>query len=131
MEQTENEEGAAPKSERCAWHNLSVDFRELGWSDRIIAPKSFEAGFCGGHCDYPLENEANPSNHAILQSLIAKQQQRRRREVRAVSATQPLLPAVCCAPEQFDSLTLLYFDERDNVVLKNYPRMVVLSCGCR
>ncbi|KAL3084781.1 hypothetical protein niasHT_031666 [Heterodera trifolii] len=119
------------KSERCAWHNMTVDFHQLGWSDRIIAPKRFEAGFCGGHCDYPLENESNPSNHAILQSLIATQQKREGRAAAQPQRRAMASPsAVCCAPAEFDSLTLLYFDERDNVVLKNYPRMVVLSCGC-
>jgi hypothetical protein len=29
------------------------------------------------------------------------------------------------------SVTLLYFDEDLNVVLKNYPNMSVTSCGCR
>ena len=42
------------------------------------------------------------------------------------------VPAPCCVPDAMDSLTLLYFDEtRQNVVLKNYPKMVVKSCSCR
>lgn len=65
-----------------------------------------------------LIQDANPSNHAILQSAL-----------RSVGVS-PDVPQVCCAPESMDSLTLLYYDDNGNVVLKNFPRMVVTSCGC-
>ena len=43
----------------------------------------------------------------------------------------PEVPAPCCVPDVLSSLTLLYFDDNRNVVLKNYPSMTAESCACR
>jgi hypothetical protein len=69
-------------------------------------------------------NEA--TNHAIIQSLVLKmsghdQQQQQQHKV----------PPACCAPDRMDSVTLLYYDEHDNIVLKNFPKMAVISCSCK
>ncbi|KRZ32505.1 Bone morphogenetic protein 3, partial [Trichinella pseudospiralis] len=108
----------AQQQQRCQKHNLIVDFRDIGWQERIIAPKSFEAHYCAGSCQFPLNWESNPSNHAIIQNIIH------------TIGYQPKVPQVCCSPDKMDSLTLLYFDEDQNVVLKTYPKMTVISCGC-
>ncbi|MCP9265391.1 Bone morphogenetic protein 3B [Dirofilaria immitis] len=92
----------------CRIEKLNVRFRDIGWEHWIIAPTSFEAHYCS----------VNPSNHAIVQSIIHR------------LGLNPYVPDVCCAPDKMDSLTLLYYDEMDNVVLKNYPRMIVNSCAC-
>ena len=36
----------------------------------------------------------------------------------------------CCVPSHLISLSLLYYDENDNVVLKQYGEMVAAACGC-
>jgi len=102
----------------CSKRHLVVDFKDLEWGDWIIAPHTFEAHYCSGQCPFPLSPEVNPTNHATIQSIIH------------AIGLNPYVPAVCCAPDKMDSLTLLYFDEDDNVVLKNYPKMTVNSCGC-
>ncbi|KAM3725133.1 Growth/differentiation factor [Dirofilaria immitis] len=104
--------------QRCRIEKLNVRFRDIGWEHWIIAPTSFEAHYCSGTCPFPLKKEVNPSNHAIVQSIIHR------------LGLNPYVPDVCCAPDKMDSLTLLYYDEMDNVVLKNYPRMIVNSCAC-
>ena len=58
-----------------------------------------------------------PSNHALLQSLLHH-------------VGEADIPPVCCAPSKMDSLTLLYFDKRENIVLKSFPKMLVKACGC-
>ncbi|KAI1732574.1 transforming growth factor beta like domain-containing protein [Ditylenchus destructor] len=104
---------------KCKRRSLKIDFRDIGWSKWIIAPEFFEAGYCDGSCERPLSKDTNPSNHALMQSLL-----------RASSPANSHLPQPCCAPDSMDSLTLLYYDENDNVVLKNYPNMIINSCGC-
>jgi hypothetical protein len=42
------------KKKKCSRYNLTIDIKEIGLDDRIIAPKSFETGYCFGSCDYPL-----------------------------------------------------------------------------
>lgn len=39
--------------------------------------------------------------------------------------------APCCVPEKLYSISLLYFDNEQNVVLKQYDDMVAQSCACR
>ncbi|VIO87893.1 Uncharacterized protein BM_BM3941 [Brugia malayi] len=108
----------AYSSQSCRAEKLNVRFRDIGWEHWIIAPTSFEAHYCSGVCPFPLKKEVNPSNHAIVQSIIHR------------LGLNPYVPDVCCAPDKMDSLTLLYYDEMDNIVLKNYPRMTVTSCAC-
>ena len=41
------------------------------------------------------------------------------------------VPRACCVPTELSSISMLYIDEYDKVVLKNYHDMVVEACGCR
>jgi DNA-binding transcriptional MerR regulator len=40
--------------QKCAKHQLVVQFRDIGWEHWIIAPKSFEGHYCAGTCPFPL-----------------------------------------------------------------------------
>lgn len=60
-----------------------------------------------------------PSNHATIQSIV-----------NAIGLYEHV-PPPCCVPDAMSSVTLLYFDEDRNVVLKNYPAMTVQACACR
>ncbi|XP_045392870.1 bone morphogenetic protein 3 [Lemur catta] len=103
----------------CARRYLKVDFADIGWSEWIISPKSFDAYYCSGACQFPMPKSLKPSNHATIQSIV-----------RAVGVV-PGIPAPCCVPEKMSSLSILFFDENKNVVLKVYPNMTVESCACR
>ncbi|XP_062272785.1 bone morphogenetic protein 3 [Scomber scombrus] len=103
----------------CARRYLKVDFADIGWSEWIISPKSFDAYYCSGSCQFPMPKALKPSNHATIQSIV-----------RAVGVV-PGIPEPCCVPEKMSSLSILFFDEDKNVVLKVYPNMTVDSCACR
>ncbi|RXM31354.1 Bone morphogenetic protein 3 [Acipenser ruthenus] len=38
----------------CARRYLKVDFADIGWSEWIISPKSFDAYYCSGSCQFPM-----------------------------------------------------------------------------
>ncbi|XP_056147596.1 bone morphogenetic protein 5 isoform X2 [Lampris incognitus] len=40
------------------------------------------------------------------------------------------VPKPCCAPTKLNAISVLYFDDSSNVILKKYRNMVVRSCGC-
>ncbi|XP_069482259.1 bone morphogenetic protein 3 [Ambystoma mexicanum] len=103
----------------CARRYLKVDFADIGWNEWIISPKSFDAYYCSGACQFPMPKSLKPSNHATIQSIV-----------RAVGVV-PGIPEPCCVPEKMSSLSILFFDENQNVVLKVYPNMTVESCACR
>ncbi|XP_039767909.1 growth/differentiation factor 6 [Ornithorhynchus anatinus] len=103
---------------RCGRKALHVNFKELGWDDWIIAPLEYEAYHCDGLCDFPLRSHLEPTNHAIIQTLIH-------------SMDPAAAPPSCCVPTKLTPISILYIDAGNNVVYKQYEDMVVESCGCR
>ncbi|XP_040176755.1 growth/differentiation factor 10 [Rana temporaria] len=103
----------------CSRRYLKVDFADIGWSEWIISPKSFDAYYCSGICEFPMPKVVRPSNHATIQSIV-----------KAVGII-PGVPEPCCTPDKMSSLSVLFLDESRNVVLKIYPNMSVESCSCR
>lgn len=117
-----NDRGAsdslALKSQReCQKRTLYVSFRDLGWDDWIIAPDGYAAYYCHGECAFPLNANLNATNHAIVQTLVHLMSPR-------------LVPEPCCTPTKLTAISVLFFDEGSNVVLKKYRNMVVRACGC-
>ncbi|XP_010214377.1 PREDICTED: bone morphogenetic protein 7-like [Tinamus guttatus] len=117
--------GSGPRSARsldrlqpCQRHPLSVDFEEIGWSGWIISPRGYNAYHCKGACPFPLGENMRPTNHATVQSII-----------NALKLSEGV-SSPCCVPDKLYSINLLYFDDDENVVLKQYDDMVAGSCGC-
>ncbi|KAJ7416586.1 bone morphogenetic protein 2-like protein [Pitangus sulphuratus] len=102
----------------CQRHPLSVDFEEIGWSGWIISPRGYNAFHCKGSCPFPLGENMRPTNHATVQSII-----------NALKLSEGV-STPCCVPDKLYSINLLYFDDDENVVLKQYDDMVAGSCGC-
>ncbi|XP_053541150.1 bone morphogenetic protein 2-like [Ictalurus punctatus] len=102
----------------CQRTSLYVDFVKLGWSGWIISPRGYNAYHCTGSCPFPLSGSLHATNHAIVQSIVS---------------TLKLSNKVgrpCCVPDNLQPISLLYFDDEENVVLKQYDDMVASSCGC-
>lgn len=95
-----------------------MNFKELGWDDWIIAPLEYEAYHCEGVCDFPLRSHLEPTNHAIIQTLMNP------------CGPCPPRPAAAC-PLKLTPISILYIDAGNNVVYKQYEEMVVSLCGCR
>ncbi|XP_071454667.1 protein decapentaplegic-like [Hetaerina americana] len=104
--------------ENCRRHQLYVDFADVGWNDWIVAPPGYDAYYCHGDCPFPLADHLNSTNHAIVQTLVN-------------SVNPSAVPKACCVPTALTSISMLYLDEDNKVVLKNYQDMAVLGCGCR
>uniref|UniRef100_A0A8C6TMX1 TGF-beta family profile domain-containing protein n=1 Tax=Neogobius melanostomus TaxID=47308 RepID=A0A8C6TMX1_9GOBI len=98
---------------------LFVDFEEIGWSGWIISPRGYNAHHCRGSCPFPLGGSLRATNHATVRSIM-----------HALKLSNDEVGAPCCVPDKLQSISLLYFDDEENVVLKQYDDMVALSCGC-
>ncbi|KYN10951.1 PREDICTED: protein 60A [Trachymyrmex cornetzi] len=107
----------AQYSRTCKIQTLYVSFRDLQWQDWIIAPDGYDAYYCSGECNFPLNAHMNATNHAIVQTLV-----------HLVSPGK--VPKPCCAPTKLSAISVLYFLDESNVILKKYKNMVVKSCGC-
>lgn len=105
-------------SSMCKARRLYIDFKDVGWQDWIIAPQGYMANYCHGECPFPLSESLNSTNHAILQTLVH-------------SLDPQDTPQPCCVPVRLSPISMLYYDNNDNVVLRHYQDMVVDECGCR
>lgn len=85
--------------------------------DWIIAPDGYDAYYCSGECNFPLNAHMNATNHAIVQTLVHL-------------LSPGKVPKPCCAPTKLSPISVLYFLDESNVILKKYKNMVVKSCGC-
>ncbi|XP_060518491.1 protein 60A [Cylas formicarius] len=102
----------------CQINTLYISFKDLQWQDWIIAPEGYAAYYCRGECNFPLNAHMNASNHAIVQTLV-----------HLIHPTR--YPKSSCAPTKLSPISVLYFLDDHNVVLKKYKQMVVRTCGCR
>ncbi|XP_040027616.1 anti-dorsalizing morphogenic protein [Gasterosteus aculeatus] len=114
LDYTEEETASLP----CQRQPLYVDFEEIGWSGWIVSPRGYNAYHCKGSCPFPLGQNMRPTNHATVQSIINAL-----KLIRGIETP-------CCVPDKLFSINLLYFDDDENVVLKQYNDMVAGSCGC-
>ncbi|XP_004616891.1 embryonic growth/differentiation factor 1 [Sorex araneus] len=119
--QTEPAVGSGPR-DTCRARRLYVSFREVGWHRWVIAPRGFLANYCQGQCALPvaLPGPAGPPalNHAVLRALLY-----------AAAPGAHELP--CCVPGRLSPISVLFFDNSDNIVLRHYEDMVVDECSCR
>ncbi|XP_058649150.1 bone morphogenetic protein 2-like [Onychostoma macrolepis] len=102
----------------CQRTNLYVDFTKIGWSGWIISPRGYNAYSCTGSCPFPLGEGLRATNHATVRSIM-----------NALKLSQEA-GKPCCVPDALHPISLLYFDDEENVVLKQYDDMVAGSCGC-
>ncbi|XP_063819187.1 bone morphogenetic protein 2-like [Pseudophryne corroboree] len=102
----------------CQRNPLYVDFEDIGWAGWIISPKGYNAYHCKGTCLFPMGQGLGATNHATVQSIV-----------HALKLNTDV-GTPCCVPDQLNSINLLYFDDEENVVLKQYDDMVAVSCGC-
>ncbi|XP_074019981.1 embryonic growth/differentiation factor 1 [Numenius arquata] len=105
-------------SNLCKPRRLYISFSDVGWENWIIAPQGYMANYCLGECPFPLTAELNSTNHAILQTMVH-------------SLDPQGTPQPCCVPVRLSPISILYYDNSDNVVLRHYEDMVVDECGCR
>lgn len=101
----------------CKARRLYIDFRDVGWDHWVIAPQGYMINYCRGECPFPLSESLRGTNHAILQTLVH-------------SLDPDETPQPCCVPVRLSPVSMLYYDNNDNVVLRHYEDMVVEECGC-
>ncbi|KAH9362246.1 hypothetical protein HPB48_002224 [Haemaphysalis longicornis] len=98
---------------------VTLWFWRIGWDHWVLAPSSYLAGQCVGHCGSLMSKHVNTTNHAMVLSRFRSMQ------------PDMVIPDACCVPVDYASQSMLYVDAYDRVVLKAFPNMIVAQCGCR
>lgn len=107
----------AESSRGCRMRTLYVSFRDLRWKNWILAPEGYSAFYCSGECNFPLNAHTNATNHAQIQMLAHLMQPHK-------------IPKPCCVPTKTSALSVLYFINDTDVMLKKYRNIVARQCGC-
>ncbi|RWS30897.1 Inhibin beta B chain-like protein [Leptotrombidium deliense] len=107
-----------PRVKQCCKQSLYINFKELGWSDWIIAPKGYFANYCMGDCS---KARRTPDTFAHFHSHVID-------EYRNKNPYASISP--CCAPTRLSAMSLIYFDPDLNIIKADLPKMIVEECGC-
>lgn len=109
----------------CKAKSVTIDFKDLSFSDWILEPKSFQSNYCSGICKFSVNEKIDFSNYATLQSILSYVNFNNEKEPSKNSE-------LCCTPSKLEPVSILFLDTNlIDYVVKVLPDMVVKECSCR
>lgn len=103
----------------CCRYPLVIDFDKFGW-DWVIVPRRYSAFYCSGECPFLYMQMHGSGTHV-------RQQQQQAAAMRRGSGADG---GPCCSPRRLSPISMLYYDDYENIVLGKLPEMIVEQCGC-
>lgn len=106
----------------CRAYRWQVDFRALNWS-WIIAPQSFQAGYCAGRCPSHGEDldRVNLTNHVFMRMV---------HRAWGLNTDGGRLAPPSCVSVRYLPLSILYRTDANTFELRHVNEMVSTGCGC-
>ncbi|KAL6097450.1 inhba [Pungitius sinensis] len=105
----------------CCKRQFYVNFKDIGWSDWIIAPPGYHANYCEGEC--PSHVASITGSSLSFHSTVISHYR-----MRGYSPFQNLRS--CCVPTRLRAMSMLYYNEEQKIIKKDIQNMVVEECGC-
>ncbi|XP_025028280.1 growth/differentiation factor 15 [Python bivittatus] len=98
---------------KCCLRSLKVSFEAIGWSDWVVAPRSYSMKFCEGSCPH---NYKPASMHAQIKARL--------------HSLSGETPAPCCVPAAYEPMVLMHYGNDGNVATQLFDDMIVTRCHC-
>ncbi|MEQ2257032.1 hypothetical protein ILYODFUR_030254 [Ilyodon furcidens] len=102
----------------CCKRQFYVNFKDIGWSDWIIAPSGYHANYCEGDCPSHMGNSALSFHAAVISHY----------RMRGYGPFQNMKS--CCVPTRLRAMSMLYYNEEQKIIKKDIQNMIVDECGC-
>lgn len=99
----------------CCRKSLTIDFKEIGWDNWIISPKSYNAYYCKGDCSRHSDHTSTYKHTGVLKAIAVQSD---RKDI-----------SYCCTPKRFSSLIILYMSD-GNIIRREIENMIVEECWC-
>lgn len=103
----------------CCKRDFYVKFKDIQWSDWIIAPEGYHMNYCTGQC--PQHLSGTPGISSSFHASVFSQ-------LKVSGAPTPM--SSCCIPTERQALSIVYFNSQHSIVKTDIPDMIVESCGC-
>ncbi|XP_063785761.1 growth/differentiation factor 15 [Pseudophryne corroboree] len=107
------DEDCKKSEKKCCRKSLLVSFEEIGWSDWIVQPSTYEMRFCDGSCPH---NYKPASMHAQIKYRMHH--------------INGNTPAPCCVPGSYDPMVLMHYNSDRKLVFTVFEDMIVRKCHC-